>query len=274
MKKNKLTNKTTYLRSTSNYTVVSNEAARGKLSAGALGLLVLLLANQDTFIIHKTEIEKRSGFGETKFNEYWNELVDNGFIYSLKQSKGRISYHYVIVNDPTNKSNKSALKEILENHSSFSGDGEPQMKSQEPNTNSDKKDTNISLNNEDLSNKDFKNIDSSNSTSGIKETPTNIEELTKFWYENIDNTKLTDSEEKEFLTQELFVSVLTQTVSKIKTNKSQFEEHPLNIPLKSFYYVFGFTVRDWKYTEKPYNVSNISDEVILFIQKTKKNPNV
>ena len=268
MKKNKITNKTTYLRSTSNYTAVSNEATRGKLSVGALGLLVLLLANQDTFIIHKTEIANRSEFGETKFNEYWDELVDNGFIHSLKQSKGRISYHYVIVNDPTNKSNKSALKAILENHSLFSGDGESQMKNQELNTKVEKKDTNISLNNEDLNNEDLNNIDLSNSSSAISEAPTNIEELKIYWYENIDNTKLSDSEEKEFLTQELFVSVLVQTVSKIKTNKSQFEEHPLNIPLKSFYYVFGFTVRDWKYTEKSFNDSNISDEVISFIQKT------
>jgi hypothetical protein len=274
MKKRKLINRTTYLRSTSNYTAVSNEAARGKLSAGALGLLVLLLANTETFIIHKTEIEKRSGFGETTFNGYWDELVKNGFIYSLKQPKGMFSYHYVIVNEPSHKSNKQSLKEILENHTLFSGDGESQMKNQEPNTKAEKKDTNIALTNKDSKNKDASNKDVFNSTLGIKENPTKTEELTKFWYENIDNTKLSDSEEKEFLTQELFVSVLAQTVSKIKINKSQFEEHPLNIPLKSFYYVFGFTVRDWKYTEKPYTFSNISDEAISFIQKSKKYPNV
>lgn len=267
MKKNKITNKTTYLRSTSNYTVVSKEATRGKLSVGALGLLVLLLANQDTFIIHKTEIANRSEFGETKFNEYWDELVDNGFIHSLKQSKGRISYHYVIVNDPTNKSNKSALKAILENHSLFSGDGESQMKNQELKTKAEQKDTNISLNNEDINNKKFNNIDYSNSTLAICETQTNIEELKKFWYQNINNKELSDLEEKEILSEELFVSVLAKTVSTIIKNKSQFEEQPLNITLKSFYYVFGFTVRDWKYTEKSFNDSNISDEVISFIQK-------
>jgi hypothetical protein len=201
-------------------------------------------------------------------------LVKNGFIYSLKQPKGMFSYHYVIVNEPSHKSNKRSLKEILENHTLFSGDGESQMKNQEPNNKAEKKDTNIALTNKDLKNKDASNKDVFNSTLGIKENPTKTEELTKFWYENIDNTKLSDSEEKEFLTQELFVSVLAQTVSKIKINKSQFEEHPLNIPLKSFYYVFGFTVRDWKYTEKPYTFSNISDEAISFIQKSKKYPNV
>jgi hypothetical protein len=274
MKKRKLINRTTYLRANNGFTSISNEATHGKLSAGALGILVMLLSNVDTFIIYKSEIEKRSGFGETKFNDYWDELVQNGFIYSLKQPKGMISYHYVIVNEPSHKSNKRSLNEILENHTLFSGDGESQMKNQESNSKAEEKDTNIASRNKDSKNKDVSNKDVFNSTLGIAENPTNIEELKKFWYENIDNTKLSDSEEIEFLTQELFVSVLAQTVSKFKTYKSQFEEHPLNIPLKSFYYVFGFTVRDWKYTEKPFSFSNISDEVISFIQKTKKYPNV
>ncbi len=80
MKKRKLINRTTYLRANNGYTSISNEATYGKLSAGALGILVMLLSNVDTFIIYKSEIEKRSGFGETKFNDYWDELDQNGFI--------------------------------------------------------------------------------------------------------------------------------------------------------------------------------------------------
>ncbi len=236
MKKNKLTNKTTYLRSTSSYTVVSNEATHGKLSAGALGLLVIVLSNTDTFIIHKTEIENRSGFGERKFNEYWEELVCNGFIYSLKQSKGRISYHYVIVNEPNHKSNKRALKEILENHTLFSGDGEPQMKSQEPNTNSDKKDTNISLNNEDLSNEDINNIDSTNSTLAMNETPNNIEETVQFWYKNINNERLRE-EELLILEDTLFISTYTQLISILRSDKLQLNEIVQKMTL---YQLFNF----------------------------------
>jgi hypothetical protein len=262
MKKRKLINRTTYLRSKKGFTSVSNEATHGKLSAGALGILVILLSNVDTFIIYKSEIEKRSGFGETKFNEYWDELVQNGFIYSLKQPKGMISYHYVIVNEPSHESNKNTLKEIFENHTPFSKDGESSMNNQMPNSNSDKQGNNIYSTNQELSNQEL-----SNSPLAISKTYSDVDELKNYWYENIHTSKLSESEEKEILTQELFVSTLNHTVSSFIHNKTLCEKIKWKYSLKSFYYVFNMTVRDLKFNNKPLTVIDITEEVISFIQK-------
>jgi hypothetical protein len=265
---------TTYLRKTKSFTAVSTYASTGCLSLGAIGLLTLILSNQDSFVIYKGTLQRRSKVGKKVFAKYWKELESNGFIYEMMSNNGRIKYEYIIVNDPSNEMNIKAKDQILENREPFLIDGEMDADNDLLNTVKEEEGANVYLINQDLRNEDINNEDSKNESLAMSENHGDVEELKKYWYENIHTSKLTESEEKEILTQELFVSVLAQTVSKFKTYKSQFEEHPLNFPLKGFYYVFGFTVRDWKYAEKPFSFSNISDEVISFIQQTKKYPNV
>ena len=258
---------TTYLRKTKSYTKVSTRVTESKISIGAIGLLTLILSNQDSYVIYKSVIQKRAKVGKKQFAKYWKELEAMGFVKEIMTNKGRINYEYIIVNDPTDEASIETINQLVENRRLLLVDGELVTENNLQNTVDDEKDTNISLNNKDLNNENLNNVELTNSNLAISETPLNIEELKKFWYQNINNKELSDLEEKEILSEELFVSVLAKTVSTIIKNKSQFEEQPLNITLKSFYYVFGFTVRDWKYTEKSFNDSNISDEVISFIQK-------
>lgn len=92
---------TTYSRTTRSFTAVSTHASTGRLSIGAIGLLTLILSNQDTFVIYKGTLQRRSKVGKKLFAKYWNELESNGFVYEIMSNNGLDSItdrrHYRIV---------------------------------------------------------------------------------------------------------------------------------------------------------------------------------
>jgi hypothetical protein len=79
---------TTYLRTTRSFTAVCTHASRGHLSIGAIGLLTLILSNQDTFVIYKGTLQRSSKVGKKLFTKYWNELESNGFVYEIMSNNG------------------------------------------------------------------------------------------------------------------------------------------------------------------------------------------
>lgn len=268
---------TTYLRKTKGFTKVSSRACMAEMSVGAIGLLTLILSNLDSFVIYKGNLQKRAKVGKKLFAKYWKELESNGFVYEIVTNKGRINYEYIIVNDPTNESSIEAINQMLENREPFLIDGEVDAENhlldivdgeEGPNIYLNKQElNNEDLNNKEVNNKELNNEDLSNSTLAISKTHSDVEELKNYWYENIHTTKLSESEEKEILTQKLFVSTLNDTVSLFIQNKTLCEKIKLKYSLKSFYYVFNMTVRDWKYTNKPFTGIDITEEVISFIQR-------
>lgn len=263
-------NKTTYLRSTKSYTAISTTATAGNLSVGAVGLLTLILSNRDTYVIYKSVIQKRSGVGKKLFARFWKELVDNQFIYEIMSNNGRIKYEYILVNDPSNKTNIHAVDMTLDNREPFITDGEQETDNDLLDIADEMEGTNITLSNSATSNIDLKNEDLTNASlaiSNLLNSDKNVDELKEYWYENIHDKKLSKLEEEEILTQELFVSTLNHTVSSFIHNKTLCEKIKWKYSLKSFYYVFNMTVRDLKFNNKPLTVIDISEEVISFIQK-------
>ncbi|WP_057804387.1 helix-turn-helix domain-containing protein [Pediococcus stilesii] len=72
------------------YTMISNLTIRSGLSMNALGLLVVLLSNQDNWKFNRKEIMKRSGLSKTYYNNAINELKEKGYlsIKTIKVGKG------------------------------------------------------------------------------------------------------------------------------------------------------------------------------------------
>jgi hypothetical protein len=269
MKKKKQVNKTTYLRSKKGFTAISMEVTSSDLSIGAIGLLTLILSNQDHFVIYKKEIVKRSGVGVTLFNKYWDELINSGFLYAIKRNHGGISYEYIIVNEPSNNSNKDVLEKIIENHTLNLTPEKPLPINQGKKTTTDNQISNIVLNNSAENKIDYINKEDNHSALGMQEILTDdkqsIAYLKNYWYQNIHQKELNNLEEAEILTQELFVKIFRKVVSEIKQKNFFLGKIKNDLQLKSLYYAFNMVVDDLKRSDKSITEENIFERIIPYI---------
>jgi hypothetical protein len=98
MKKNfKYSNETVMFKSEhkKNYTVLTNSLIQNKeLSFLEVGIMAYLLSLPKGWVINKTQIQKESGFGNSQFTKAWNNLVDQGYINSIR-IKGGFSYEVI-----------------------------------------------------------------------------------------------------------------------------------------------------------------------------------
>ena len=160
------------------------------------------------------------------------------------------------------------MKAILENHSLFSGDGESQMKNQELNTKAEQKDTNISLNNEDISNKNFNNIDLSNSTLGINDYQKSIKDNIQFWYDNV-NQQILKEEQLLILEDQLFTSTLSNIVSKLRNNIDQIQQIDKKPPLIKIFDWYKYIVNDCNKDDEPFTGYSIGNEIMSVLLNTQ-----
>jgi len=258
-------NKTTYLRSTNSYTAISTTATAGNLSVGAVGLLTLILSNRDTYVIYKSVIQKRSGVGKKLFARFWKELVDNQFIYEIMSNNGRIKYEYILVNDPSNKTNILAIDMTLDNREPFITDGEQETDNDLLDIADEMEGTNITLSNSATSNIDLKNKDLTNASLAIKETLNNIEELVEYWYFNVNGMELNE-DEMHILEDELFISTYTQLVSTLRGDPSVLNSINYQIPLSDLFKIFENVKNDHIYQDQPFTSFYLANELMLILQ--------
>ena len=85
------------------YTMISNKLVKDdRLSFIEVGIMTWILSNNDSFILNKGFIQKRSGLGRTVFNRAWKALEDLGYIQSYKamiSGQGSV-YQYTINETP------------------------------------------------------------------------------------------------------------------------------------------------------------------------------
>ena len=75
------------------YTSIFNDVLQNtKLSFRARGLLSYLLSLPSDWIPVKTQIMKANNYNKTKFNAIWKELVDAGYIESVREKNDRGQY--------------------------------------------------------------------------------------------------------------------------------------------------------------------------------------
>jgi hypothetical protein len=256
---------TTYLRTTRSFTAVSTNACTERLSIGAIGLLTLILSNQDTFIIYKGTLQRRSKVGKKLFAKYWKELESNGFVYEIVSNKGRIKYEYIIVNDPTNETNIKAIDQILENREPFLIDGEMDADNNLLNTVDGEEGANIYLNNEDLRNEYINNEDSNNESLAMSENLKNIDELTEYWYHNINSIQLKE-QEIQILEDELFISTFEKIISILKNNNPSIEEIQLKYPLIAIFQLYQYIIQECEVERTPYTSYFLANEIVSVLK--------
>jgi hypothetical protein len=89
----KYNNKTEYNRAVKDsghtYTMVTNMLIRDpNLNIIEKGIMLELLSNDESYIINKTFLQKKSGIGEDTFNENWKHLQKLGYINSKRFLRG------------------------------------------------------------------------------------------------------------------------------------------------------------------------------------------
>ena len=100
--------KTIYNRAIKNetnfYMKISEKLVRDtNLTAAAKGVMLIILANNDSFEIYKTNIQKQSNMGKEGFNTVWKELEKYGYINTEKLiTRDGAVYQYTINEDPCN----------------------------------------------------------------------------------------------------------------------------------------------------------------------------
>lgn len=255
---------TTYLRTTQSFTAVSTYASSGRLSAGAIGLLTLILSNHDVFVIYKGAIQRRSKFGKKLFKRFWQELEENGFVYEIKSNKGRIDYKYIIVNDPSHESNIEAIDLILENREPFVIDGEMDTENDLLNIVDGEEGTNIYLNNEDLRNEYVNNKDSNNESLAMSKNLNKIDELIEYWYKNINGIQLKE-QENQILEDELFISTFEKIISMLKNNKPSIEEIQQKCPLIALFQLHQYIIQECIDSRTPYTSYFLANEIFSTI---------
>jgi hypothetical protein len=258
-------NKTTYLRSTNSYTAISTTATAGNLSVGAVGLLTLILSNRDTYVIYKSVIQKRSGVGKNLFARFWKELVDNQFIYEIMSNNGRIKYEYILVNDPSNKTNIHAIDMTIDNREPFITDGEQEADNELLNIVDEEEGANIYLRNEDLNNEDLNNEYLINESLAMSENLSNIDELTEYWYQNINGIELKE-DEIQITEDQLFISTFEKIISMLKNNNPSIEGIQQKHPLKDIFQLFQYIIQECEVERTPYTSYFLANEIVSVLK--------
>ncbi|MEN9345090.1 MAG: hypothetical protein RLZZ60_559 [Bacteroidota bacterium] len=257
---------TTYLRTTRSFTAVSTHASTGRLSIGAIGLLTLILSNQDTFVIYKGTLQRRSKVGKKLFAKYWKELELNGFVYEIMSNNGRIKYEYIIVNDPTNETNIEAIDQILENREPFLIDGEMDTDNDLLNIVDGEEGANIYLRNEDLNNEDLNNEDLINESLAMSENLSNIDELTEYWYQNINGIELKE-DEIQITEDQLFISTFEKIISMLKNNNPSIEDIQQKYPLIAIFQLYRYIIQECEVERTPYTSYFLANEIVSVMKE-------
>ena len=86
------------------YVKISEKLVRDtNLNATAKGVMLIILANNDKYILHKSVAQKQANMGRKGFDTVWNSLMNHGYIQSEKFiTKEGIVYQYTINEDPSN----------------------------------------------------------------------------------------------------------------------------------------------------------------------------
>lgn len=255
---------TTYLRKTKSFTAVSTYASTGCLSLGAIGLLTLILSNQDSFVIYKGTLQRRSKVGKKVFAKYWKELESNGFIYEMMSNNGRIKYEYIIVNDPSNEMNIKAKDQILENREPFLIDGEMDADNDLLNTVEEEEGANVYLINQDLRNEDINNEDSKNESLAMSENHKKIDELTEYWYHNINDIQL-EEHEIQILEDELFISTFEKMISMLKNDNPSIENIKKRYHLIAIFNLYKYILQECIDGNEPYTSYFLAKEILSFL---------
>tara|TARA_R110002167_G_scaffold117492_5_gene293516 strand:- start:2682 stop:3212 length:531 start_codon:yes stop_codon:yes gene_type:complete len=85
-----------------NFTPISNKLFTDEtISLGTVGLVCYLVHLPENWIIYKEQVQKvmkKRGIGRDKFNKYWKEAKDNGYVTQQKfrTENGTYDYQYVI----------------------------------------------------------------------------------------------------------------------------------------------------------------------------------
>ena len=80
------------------YTLISNQLIKdSRLNAIAIGLMTLILSNNDTYIINVGTLKIQSGLTRTQFYNAWNLLQE--YQYVIQHRDGKSSWQYIINED-------------------------------------------------------------------------------------------------------------------------------------------------------------------------------
>lgn len=96
-------NQTIYYRSVHNkenpYLQISRALIQDdRLSAIAVGLMVLILSNNDSFVLNVGHLKKVSKLTKTQFYKAWDSLQE--YQYVLQRKSGKNSWHYIVNEAP------------------------------------------------------------------------------------------------------------------------------------------------------------------------------
>ena len=89
----KYVNRTTYNRSRSSRTHYKKSFAMdiyrdSELDFMDIGLLTWLLSNSRTYVVYKSQVQKRSGLPDDKFLTSWKKLQENGYLEKRPFQRG------------------------------------------------------------------------------------------------------------------------------------------------------------------------------------------
>ena len=96
-------NQTIYYRSVHNkenpYLQISRALIQDdRLSAIAVGLMVIILSNNDSFVLNVGHLKKVSKLTKTQFYKAWDSLQE--YQYVVQRKSGKNSWHYIVNEAP------------------------------------------------------------------------------------------------------------------------------------------------------------------------------
>lgn len=70
-----------------------------RLTAIAVGLMAIILSNNDSYVLYAGHLKKVSRLTKTQFQKAWNDLQE--YQYVIQKKSGKNSWHYIINEAPT-----------------------------------------------------------------------------------------------------------------------------------------------------------------------------
>jgi hypothetical protein len=100
----------------------------------------------------------------------------------------------------------------------------------------------------------------------MSENLSNIDELTEYWYQNINGIELKE-DEIQITEDQLFISTFEKIISMLKNNNPSIEDIQQKYPLIAIFQLYRYIIQECEVERTPYTSYFLANEIVSVMKE-------